>query len=378
MEAEPGEVTEPLDLAMLAALRGGGRRGDRPRSTTTTTRRRSTVTERFFWGFTDDYLELVKQRAYGVHGARAAGSAVAALRHGARRAPAAVRARSCRTSRRRSGPGGGRARSTARRGRRPTSSRPPSGGDPEVYEVAAAVLTAVRKEKALAKVSLRVPAPSACWCTTRPSAWRSSSLAAERRPRGGQHRRARDRARRDEPARRDGARRARAGLSAMRFAEALASARRPSAGAHAGPFARPDPALWSSTSTTRSCTYPTIHVTGTNGKTTAARAAAAVACAHGLADRALHLAAPRGGRPSGFSVCGTRHDPRGVRRRVGAPAALPRARRRDGDRGGDVLRGASPRSRSCGSRTSRSGSASSRSGWAARGTRRTSSPATSP
>lgn len=29
-------------------------------------------------------------------------------------------------------------------------------------------------------------------------------------------------------------------------------------------------------------TYPTIHVTGTNGKTTAARVAAAVACAHGL------------------------------------------------------------------------------------------------
>ena len=29
-------------------------------------------------------------------------------------------------------------------------------------------------------------------------------------------------------------------------------------------------------------TYPTIHVTGTNGKTTAARVAASVACAHGI------------------------------------------------------------------------------------------------
>ena len=29
-------------------------------------------------------------------------------------------------------------------------------------------------------------------------------------------------------------------------------------------------------------TYPTIHVTGTNGKTTIARAAAEIACAHGV------------------------------------------------------------------------------------------------
>ena len=82
-------------------------------------------------------------------------------------------------------------------------------------------------------------------------------------------------------------RRARPGLRAARGARV--GAVRGGAGGARGPQGIPDgagpradPEARHARWTTRSCSYPTIHVTGTNGKTTTARAITELACAHGI------------------------------------------------------------------------------------------------
>ena len=158
MEAEPGAITESVDRSMVASLARVVAEASAAFEAYEHARALGAI-ESFFWAFTDDYLELVKQRAYGTHGPERAGSAVAALRTAldvvsrlfapflpyvteevwswwrqgsVHRAP---------------WPGFQEVTSAA------------GGVDSDVYEFAAAVLTAVRKEKALRKVSLRTACP---------------------------------------------------------------------------------------------------------------------------------------------------------------------------------------------------------------------------
>jgi valyl-tRNA synthetase len=153
IESAPGEIAEPLDRSMVASL------ADVVREATVAFdaydhARALEATERFFWSFTDDYLELVKQRAYAGDGA--AGSAVAALRLALDVmlrlfAPFLPYVTEEVWSWWKEG--------AVHRAAWPEAEElSRSAGEPGVYAVAADVLSAVRKEKAMQKVSLRARA----------------------------------------------------------------------------------------------------------------------------------------------------------------------------------------------------------------------------
>ncbi|HKF90537.1 MAG TPA: class I tRNA ligase family protein, partial [Acidimicrobiia bacterium] len=73
-DAAAGDVTEPLDRSLLHGMRGLMVDASSAFESYDYARALD-VTEHFFWGFCDNYLELVKQRAYGAVGERGAGSA---------------------------------------------------------------------------------------------------------------------------------------------------------------------------------------------------------------------------------------------------------------------------------------------------------------
>ncbi len=144
-------VTDPLDRSMLAALQdvidkatAGFESWDYTRSLE--------VTETFFWSFCDDYLELVKDRAYGNQGDAAAASARAALRLALESllrllAPFIPYA----TEEVWSWFGAGSVH------RQPWPSRDdlPAGGDPALLDVVGDALATVRKLKSEAKLGMR-------------------------------------------------------------------------------------------------------------------------------------------------------------------------------------------------------------------------------
>ncbi|MGO3766400.1 valine--tRNA ligase [Microbacterium gubbeenense] len=150
---EGSEVTEPLDLAMLAAL-------DRVIDQATASldaydhARALEVSESFFWTFCDDYLELVKERAY--EGGAAGASAAVALRTALSTllrllAPVISFATE-------------EAWSWFQEGSVHTAAWPVSSGaagDPAVLEIASQALIGVRRAKTEAKASQRTPVASA-------------------------------------------------------------------------------------------------------------------------------------------------------------------------------------------------------------------------